>query len=599
MRTALIFPHFRCNLACTFCYLRRTKDDLAFIQAKAVRARIDNELALGAEELVFSGGEPSMRGDLEDLIAFAKHQGCKRIVLETNATLISPSRAASLRRAGVDLARVHLSGWGPDLDRMTREKGSFEATLRGLDALITADCPVEISAAIVRSTASMLPSLPSHLAEHFGHALQGLALVVPVQSPDPTELLPYPEIAPLIVQIEKGCRHTSIPLRFLPGSPPPPCIFLPLQRPPLLYSLSTGSSSTSVFKRVDDCEICQIKDRCNGIPQSYLNHFPKPKLYPIQDERTRRRLSMIGSVREQIKRELVSPTLTRSLDQRLELTIRIQFQCNQRCHFCFVSTHLPHPPEEQVREAIQAAAQQDAKIILSGGEPTLNPKLPGYLRLAHSLSPLPIQLQTNAVRLADRQLCRELQQAGMEEAFVSLHGSCAEISDAITLAPGTFDKTILGINHLLEGGTKVTLNFVICTINLNDIVAYTEMVSSRWPTIEINFSFIAPSTDVVPADRSSIPRYSDAIPSLVEAIQLATSRGITVSGLDSMCGIPVCLVPSELRNSIAPNEIPEGFDEGEFIKTETCIGCSYSRRCFGIRRKYAKIYGTDELRKIH
>jgi hypothetical protein len=45
-------------------------------------------------------------------------------------------------------------------------------------------------------------------------------------------------------------------------------------------------------------------------------------------------------------------------------------------------------------------------------------------------------------------------------------------------------------------------------------------------------------------------------------------------------------------------EIPEGTDGGEFIKVDACRSCAAGRRCYGLRRGYAALYGTSELRSL-
>ena len=69
----------------------------------------------------------------------------------------------------------------------------------------------------------------------------------------------------------------------------------------------------------------------------------------------------------------------------------------------------------------------------------------------------------------------------LSEAFVSLHGSTAIIGDAVTHAPGTYAKSVVGIDNLVARGVHVTLNFVICQTNLTDLVPFIELVASRWP----------------------------------------------------------------------------------------------------------------------
>jgi hypothetical protein len=249
-----------------------------------------------------------------------------------------------------------------------------------------------------------------------------------------------------------------------------------------------------------------------------------------------------------------------------------------------------------VRSAILSAARRGVKIALSGGEPTLNPSLAEYIGLAHSHGRFPVLLQTNAVRLDDPSLTRSLVDAGLREAFVSLHGSRAEIGDAVTGAPGTFVRSLVGIDNLDRLDVALSLNFVLCESNFRDLPDFVRLVAERWPRARVNVSFVAPSTDVVPRDRDMIPRYSDVLPFVAESIALAQSLGVTLGGFDSMCGIPLCLVPSELERFLALGDVPPGYDGGEFVKTEACAECNLRTRCYGLRRGYAEIHGVTELR---
>src|SRR5262249_52610028 len=155
--------------------------------------------------------------------------------------------------------------------------------------------------------------------------------------------------------------------------------------------------------------------------------------------------------------------------------------CNQACEFCFVSTHLPPPAGPAVRAAIERAGAEGAALVLSGGEPTLNPRLVEYVRLAKRVGVPAVELQTNATRLAERGLARALAEAGLDRAMVSLHGSTAALSDAITGAPGTFADTVCGIDELVQTPIRVRLNFVFCQANREDFPAFIDFVAGRWP----------------------------------------------------------------------------------------------------------------------
>jgi MoaA/NifB/PqqE/SkfB family radical SAM enzyme len=601
MRTQRVVTNLRCNQKCTYCTARQPVDDLAYIHARAVRARIDAARSTGASEIVLTGGEPTLRRDLEELVSYARRDSGSGAVsmcvaLETNATRNDAARAGSLRAAGLDLALVNLAGTGAALDAVTRDPGGFDATRRGMRALLDAGVAVEVTAAVVRSTRAGLAGLPSLVQ---GDGVRGIRLVVPTESPDPGELLDWTETAEAVLRIESEARRTGVPLRFEADVPIAPCAFPQGARVAHLYSsLTRGAGGRDGYRTLEACGGCLMRGGCPGVAERYLARHPEPRMNPITSERTRRRLTLMSSVEEQMRREFITPNRAAGEGGVVEEEIiRINFHCNQSCSFCFVSTHLPQMKDETTRAAIVEAGRRGAKIVISGGEPTLNPKLVEYVALAKTHSRRRVQLQTNATRLDDAGLVRDLVAAGLDDAFVSLHGATAEVSDRVTDAPGTFARTVVGIDNLVASSVLTVLNFVFCQYNYREFPAFARLVVARWPRAKLNVSFVAPSADVVPRDRALIPRYSDVMPYLSEGVALALAAGVQVVGFESMCGLPLCLVPSSVEDVAAP-EVPAGFDRGEFVKADACRSCRLDGRCYGLRRGYAEMYGTDELRSL-
>jgi MoaA/NifB/PqqE/SkfB family radical SAM enzyme len=602
MRTESIATNLTCNQNCTYCTDRRAVDDPDLVDPRSLRARIDGAAARGAREIVFTGGEPSLRRDLAALIGYAHERGLD-VTLATNATLVDERRAARWRRAGLLRARVNLAGADERLDDITRDIGGFSRTLAGIAALRRADIAVEIAAAVVRSTAALLPAVPQHLRQLLGadDGLEGIVLSVPEVSPEASELLPYDLAVPAILSVDAAALPLGIAVRVDAITGPPPCVF-PARAPAarLLHALSPGGAERAGYRRLEACACCQVADRCPGVSELYLSSFAVPAMLPIVDERSRRRLSVISTVREQIDRELVSANRRQKLGQppEEESTIRVNFQCNQACRFCFVSTHLPGARDAAIRAAIIDAGRHRRRVTISGGEPTLNPRLIDYLRLAKQHSSGPVELQSNAIRFADLSFAQEVIDAGVDEIFVSLHGSTAEISDAITEAPGTFAKTVAGLDNLARLDVALGLNFVMCEKNYRDLPSYVRFVHERWPGAQVTLSFVAPSSDLVPMERDLVPRYSDVLPYLRQALRLAGELGVWISPLDSMCGLPLCLWPMRTDEPLARADIPEGFDGGEFIKTDACRSCAAQSKCYGLRRRYARLHGTEELRPL-
>jgi MoaA/NifB/PqqE/SkfB family radical SAM enzyme len=603
VRTALVVTNRRCNQNCSFCTERSATDERALVRRDAVEARIAAAVANGAEEIVLTGGEPTLRRDLTELVASAKRVGAARITLETNGAYLDRAAVDALLSAGVDTFRVHVPAWGDVLDDIVRDEGAFAAVAAALRAIAATTAELEVSTPIVRSNVRYLNELPAALVGIVGDArrIRAMRLVVPTRSPDDRELLSFDEIASALSGIDRAARSVGLATKLAPGNGPPPCIVPARTRPTQLWSLTGHAAERADRVRVPECNACLVRSACSGFDAAAIARFGVPTVTPIAEERVRRRLALITTVEDQIAREFIThdrardPTNGQLVDEEI---IRINFHCNQACSFCFVSTHLPPPSHQMVVAAIEAAIERGARVVLSGGEPTLNPRLHEYVRLGSRGGVLPLQLQTNAVRLDDAELVRVLVGAGLREAFVSLHGAEAKVSDAITGAAGTFARTLVGIDHLVRHGVRVVTNYVICESNAAQFPDYVDVVARRWPTSTINVSFVAPSTDVVPRDRELIPRLSDVLPALAEGARRAEAASVDVRGFESMCGVPLCIVPDTIRRHLTLAEVPEGVDRGEFIHVEACDRCSERARCFGVRRGYAELHGIDELRPI-
>jgi MoaA/NifB/PqqE/SkfB family radical SAM enzyme len=597
MHVARVLTNETCNQNCSFCHARRAREDRAFVAAATVRARIDGAAERGGE-VVLTGGEPTLRTDLAALIAYARERGAAKVTLETNGALVGEATARALAAAGLDRARIHLPRFGPLLDEVTRDPGGFDAALAGARAFHAAGVAIEASAPVVRSTAAFVPELPRALA---GAALgfDALELGVPVGGPSAAELLPIAEAAAIIAATEANARTVGFVLRLSMDAPIPPCAFDRPARLAHLFSLTPGGREREGFRRLDGCEACVASDRCPGFPIAALEREPDLRARPIEDDRVRRRLSVISTVEAQVERELQQDDLYRrggaSIPARI---VRINFHCNQACRFCFVSTHLPRADDGAIERAIEGIARERGVLVISGGEPTLNPRVVEYVELGKRLGASEIELQTNAMRLAENDLAARLRDAGVDQAFISLHGSKAEISDAVTEAPGTFVKTVRGIEAAVRAGIRTRLNFVFCQRNMADFPDYVGFVHGRWPEVTVVVSFVAGSTDVVPLTADLIPRYRDVLPHLAEGLRRARALGLPIEGFESMCGIPLCLVPADLSAYFALAEIPPTFDRGEFVYADACTGCALRGKCFGLRRGYRQLHGSEELRTI-
>jgi len=603
MHVQRVITNETCNQNCWFCNARRPAEEPAFVAKAAVWRRIAEAQSGGTRQIVLTGGEPTLRSDLADLVRRAAASGA-HVVVETNGVLIDDGRARQLAAAGLGTARVQLVAWGDEaVDGITRLPGGFAAALRAIRALAAAGVTVEVTAPVVRRNLDVVAALPREITAA-RLPVDALVLITPLTAPNPAECASLVEIAGAVTAIAEGGRRVGLTVRLDPTTFVPPCVFEKPERVAHLFALNRGNASRPGYERVAACPTCLLNERCPGLPQGVRVEAP-PR--PITNDRLRRRLTAVSTLEEQTAREFVGRDEARGLDRAIpEYTVRVNFHCNQACEFCFVSTHLPPPAEAAVRAAIERAGAEGAALVLSGGEPTLNPRLVEYVRLAKRVGVSAVELQTNATRLAERGLARALADAGLDRAMVSLHGSTAELSDAITGAPGTFASTVRGIDELVQTPVSLRLNFVFCRANRDDFSAFVDFVAGRWRSggaassmdTGIVFSFVGSHTDVVPRSRALIPSFTEIMPSLLTGLARARALGLRVGGFDSMCGLPLCLVPAEERSQFSTAELAPGAGEGEFVKAESCARCAEGQRCFGVRRGYAELYGTAELRAI-
>ncbi|HXV37795.1 MAG TPA: radical SAM protein [Myxococcota bacterium] len=121
-----------CNMRCPHCYAAAiavpSPTDLS--PAEGIDL-LDQLAAAGVRVVIFSGGEPLLRGDLFDLLAHAKRVGISP-QLSTNGVLIDERIATRLAEVGVAYVGVSIDGIERFNDAYRGMRGGFEAALRGL-----------------------------------------------------------------------------------------------------------------------------------------------------------------------------------------------------------------------------------------------------------------------------------------------------------------------------------------------------------------------------------------------------------------------------------------------------------------------------------
>jgi radical SAM protein with 4Fe4S-binding SPASM domain len=121
----------KCNLRCRMCDIPYAEiEELTTQQWKDV---IKDASRLGAQTVVFSGGEPLLREDIFELISFTRENNLNACVT-SNGQLINESTAQKLSDSGVNVVNISIEGKRETHDHL-RGRGSFDRAVCGLTNL--------------------------------------------------------------------------------------------------------------------------------------------------------------------------------------------------------------------------------------------------------------------------------------------------------------------------------------------------------------------------------------------------------------------------------------------------------------------------------
>jgi radical SAM protein with 4Fe4S-binding SPASM domain len=140
-----------------------TKKELTTSEWKAV---LDKAWSLGIPHIIFTGGEPTLRNDLPELIAHAEQLG-QITGLNTNARrLADAGYLAELVAAGLDHVQITLESHLSEVhDDMVRARGAFPQTVRGIRNALASPLYVMTNTTMLQTNIHTIPATLDFLAE--------------------------------------------------------------------------------------------------------------------------------------------------------------------------------------------------------------------------------------------------------------------------------------------------------------------------------------------------------------------------------------------------------------------------------------------------
>jgi MoaA/NifB/PqqE/SkfB family radical SAM enzyme len=296
---------FRCNCKCIFCSVGRQiehhiKEGSGIKTTEEVKEDIDLAVKVKAKAFALSGGEPTLRPDIFELVRYAKKRGLPKVEVQSNGRMYYyKDFCEKMVKAGVDdfVVSFH-SGQKNVHDKLMGLKGTYEQASCGVKNLKTLGQTVKINLVILKPNYRHLAATAKYLlgfkANEFRLtflSVDGSVLKNPKILTAPMRLVaPYMEQA--IDEINKADHHPGIFIyNFVL------CLLKPQYRKYIndLSQMDTFLRGPGFEASIDEhrrtlkvkssvCKKCQYDKICNGVWKSYAKYFGLKELKPIKNE---------------------------------------------------------------------------------------------------------------------------------------------------------------------------------------------------------------------------------------------------------------------------------------------------------------------------
>jgi MoaA/NifB/PqqE/SkfB family radical SAM enzyme len=141
-----VYTNFDCNLRCSYCVAEsHPKAPRRGINFETFKRIVDEALALGVDRIYLTGGEPFIRKDIYEMLAYSSDKLPTTIL--TNGMLFNDRRINRLIEIKNEalIIQISLDGSRPEFHDPIRGQGSWQKTVDGIQRLIDSGFRVRLS----------------------------------------------------------------------------------------------------------------------------------------------------------------------------------------------------------------------------------------------------------------------------------------------------------------------------------------------------------------------------------------------------------------------------------------------------------------------
>jgi len=168
----------KCNLKCQHCYSDSIDEASPDEMSTRMAFRLMDDLSRwGIGLLIIDGGEPLCRKDILDVVKYASSKGI-RTTIGSNGTLIDEAMARKMLAAGVMSVAISVDGADAQThDSFRGISGTFEQTLKGVEACRNTGLPFQFNMVIRKETLAQLEDMLRLALDYGANAAEFFDLV--------------------------------------------------------------------------------------------------------------------------------------------------------------------------------------------------------------------------------------------------------------------------------------------------------------------------------------------------------------------------------------------------------------------------------------
>lgn len=272
--------------------------------------------------------------------------------------------------------------------------------------------------------------------------------------------------------------------------------------PSLPYWLYINKESVELIKGIDGHSFIEL---LSLLAEKYNISPDENEIYSIIETLHNAKVLYFEGEDNQLKHEDFSSYVIQYI------TFNITDSCNLYCSHCYIDSSnqnkqfMSLETAKKIIDSIAPYMIEDCRVNISGGEALLNKDLFDILKYFESKNIGKLNLVTNGT-LITKEVASKLKEIGNLRVQISLDGASPEVHEEIR-GKNTYQKTMKGINNLIEQDVKVHLSPMVTKSFFDEIDDYFTLAKK----LGIKAVFLQPVINVGRAKENGLERVNNAI----------------------------------------------------------------------------------------